>query len=135
MTIVGWIIFGVIAVVSFLFFRYVASGAFEDNRKRTGVLYIIIGVAFVFILFVGMMFYYSSTESGKRAYKSQKSELTGGLEREVKVYTMNGDLIEVFTGKFDMEYDEKRLMFDDENGKRHTIYYSTGTVIVNELGE
>lgn len=135
MTISGWIIFAIISGVITLFCLLFARFAFDDNCNRMGCFLIALNVILVVALLVGMLFYYNKTESGSRAFKSQESNLNGGLEREIKVYTMDGTLIETFSGKFDMDYDEKRLVFDDENGKRHTIYYSTGTVIVNELGE
>ena len=28
--------------------------------------------------------------------------------------------------------DENRILFDDEDGKRHVIYYPTGTIIIDE---
>ena len=34
-----------------------------------------------------------------------------------------------------MEYDDDRILFDDENGLRHIIYYPTGTVIIDEVSE
>lgn len=74
----------------------------------------------------------AQTESGKRAYKTQQSEFNEGIERIVKVYDMEGDLIAQYEGRFDVEYDASRIIFDDENGKRHVIYYSTGTVIIDE---
>ena len=45
---------------------------------------------------------------------------------------MEGDLIQEYEGKFDIEYNEHRIKFDDENGKRHLIYHDTGTVIIDE---
>ena len=74
------------------------------------------------------------TEQGKRAYKDQVSNTAGGLPRTLRVYDMNGDLIESYTGRFDMDSNnnEQPIIFDDENGKRHIIYCMTGTVIIDE---
>lgn len=78
---------------------------------------------------------YSNTAAGQRAYKDQQSNFNvNQITREVIVYDINGDVIATYTGKFDIETDnEKYILFDDEDGLRHIIYYTTGTVIVNEV--
>ena len=81
------------------------------------------------------IWYCNYTESGKRALKTQQSNFDGGITRHVKVYDVNGELIQEYQGKFDIEYDDDRILFDDENGLRHIIYYPTGTVIIDEMGE
>ena len=93
---------------------------------------IILGILVNIVLIFGVFYYYTNTASGVRAYKTQKSELSMGLDRTIKVYDVDGDLIQEYDGKFDITYDENRIMFDDENGKRHIIYYPTGTVIIDE---
>ena len=51
----------------------------------------------------------------------------------MSVYDINGILIKQYDGKFDIETDRNNyILFDDETGKRHVIYYTTGTVIVDE---
>ena len=35
-------------------------------------------------------------------------------------------------GKFNVDYNNSRIIFDDENGKRHIIYYSVATVVIDE---
>lgn len=55
--------------------------------------------------------------------------------RTVKVFDVNGNIIYQYDGKIDIEYDECRILFDDEEGKRHVIYYTTGTVLIEETGE
>ncbi len=47
--------------------------------------------------------------------------------------TVLGDEVWRFSGKFDIEYSSGRILFDDENNKRHTIYFENGTVIINEI--
>ena len=49
------------------------------------------------------------------------------------MYDMNGGLIQEYSGKFDIDYDDDRIIFDDENNKRHVIYYPTGTIIIDEV--
>ena len=61
------------------------------------------------------------------------SETSGGIERVVTVYDINGQVIQTYEGKFDIETNEQNyILFEDENGERHTIYYTTGTIIVDE---
>ena len=79
-----------------------------------------------------MLWWFNNTASGKRAFKTQESNFNDGIERMVKVYDVNGELIVGYDGKFDITYDDDRILFDDENGKRHIIYDPTGTVVIDE---
>jgi hypothetical protein len=69
---------------------------------------------------------------GSREMKTQESTLGNGLNRTIKVYSVDGTLIEEYSGRFDIEYDDDRILFDDENGNRHIIFYPTGTVSITE---
>ncbi len=68
-----------------------------------------------------------------RFQKTWDSNMDGGLNREIVVYSATGDEVWRFSGKFDVEYSSGRILFDDENNKRHTIYFENGTVIINEI--
>ena len=72
-------------------------------------------------------------EKNMRAIKNKFSNYTGGLNRVVEVYDVNGQLIKSYKGKFDIEYEDERILFDDEDGNRHIIYFKTGQVIVDEV--
>ena len=129
MTIGGWIAFGVI--VSMMAIIGVALYINAESIAARICIVAVVGVAAIALLF-GMRWFFNNTEKGKRAFKTQESNLGGGLEREINVYDMEGDLIATYSGKFDVTHDNSRILFDDENGKRHTIYYSTGTVTIDE---
>ena len=77
----------------------------------------------------------SGCASCSRATKSLSSDLDGGMYRIVRVYDVNGDLISEYAGFFDVEYDNNRIIFDDEDGKRHQIFIGTGTVEIDEVTE
>lgn len=91
----------------------------------------IICVAFSGLLIWFMYF----TETGKRGQKSLESNTSGGLNRTVKVYDMQGELIAEYKGKFDVAESATegitKVKFDCD-GKRHIIYGSTGTIIIDE---
>ena len=101
------------------------------------IISLIIGL----ILCIGIwgigFWYYNNTESGKRALKTQESNLGGGIEREITVYDLNGEVIEQYSGKFDVDFDNtesgERVVFDDEDHLRHVIYPGGGVVIINEI--
>ena len=109
----------------------ITAGAFGTDIKM-GVIALLISLIIVGGI-VGVQFwYYSNTATGNRAMKSQESELQNGIIRTVKVYDVNGKVIQEYEGKFDVKHDNSRILFDDENGKRHTIYATTGTVVIDE---
>ena len=129
MTIAGYIgcavVVGLVALLGFSLTLVIEStiGKIVSGAITTAIC---IGVVF------GFLFYYNNTAGGRRAFKSQESNLNNGIERTVTVYDVEGEVIKEYDGKFDITYDDDRILFDDENGKRHVIYYPTGTVTIDE---
>ncbi len=70
------------------------------------------------------------TETQKRKLKTFSSEYTGGLNRICTVYSLDGDIIKIFKGSFDIQGGERKVQFDLD-GKRKTIYNSS--VICEEI--
>ena len=134
MTVGGYILF-FIACGLLAFFAIGTIVAAENIAVKVVVpiITVVLGIA----LFAGMHWYYNNTESGKRAFKTQESNFEGGIRRSVKVYDAVGNVIQEYEGTFDVDFggDEQRILFDDENGMRHVIYFKTGTVIVEEVDE
>jgi hypothetical protein len=103
--------------------------------KKARVISIIAGLMMVAAAWGIGAWYYTGTEAGKRAIKTQQSNFGGGIERKITVYDVEGDVIAKYEGRFDIEYDDARILFDDEDGLRHIIYYPTGNVIVDEVAK
>lgn len=129
MTLGGWAIFIILTICIIVVFVALCCST-ENNGLR--LLYVFLPIILVIGLYAVLNWYYSKTASGLRAMKSQESNFTNGIEREVTVYDVNGKVIKRYDGRFDVDYDDNRIIFDDENGKRHVIYYPTGTVIIDE---
>lgn len=129
MTVGGWVGFAFITAV-ILLIGFLVGFAIDENKSVA--ISMAVSVVLVVFVLIGMLFYYNNTASGKRAYKTQESNFNNGIERIVEVYDATGNLLKTYNGKFDISYDDNRIIFDDENGKRHVIYYPTGTVIVDE---
>ncbi len=122
----------VIGIIVVLVGLVVGAYFIHDDEIGYAIASFIIGVIIGAIMIVGPIVY-SNTESGKRALKDQKSNFNSGIERVVSVYDVNGKLIEKYEGRFDVEKDhDNYILFDDEEGRRHIIFYKTGTVIVDE---
>ena len=131
MTIGAWVLLGIGVFVAIAAIT-VACYSFYNDEVGTGIAIIVIGLIVAAAMIIGPIVY-SNTEAGKRALKDQQSNFNEGIQRTVRVYDIEGDLIETYTGKFDIETDnDSYIIFDDESGKRHIIYFSTATVLIDE---
>lgn len=131
MTIGAWV-----WLIVFLVLTIVVTAAFllaADASNKTWKITLAIVVAICFSLSSLFIWYRNNSESGQRALKDQESNLNGGIERTVSVYDISGNLIKEYVGKFDVDTDRNSyILFDDADGRRHVIYYTTGTVIIDE---
>lgn len=133
---IGAIILNIIVTIGVIILGLsIADYFFKDESFGICVSSLLITILIIAGTWGISIWYYGNTEGGKRALKSQESNLSGGITREVKVYDVEGDVIATYKGKFDIEYDNDRILFDDEKGNRHIIYYPTGNVIIDEIGE
>lgn len=130
MTIGGWILFGFLALCVLGLAIGLGITIMEDNTVG-GIAAIVVGLAITIGMYAGFHWYYSSTASGQRAFKSQESNLGGGIERTVTVYSYDGDEIQSWTGKFDVTENDQETYFDID-GKRVIIQ---GGIIINEENE
>lgn len=96
------------------------------------VIYITVMVMSILIIMTALS---ACGEKWERQKKDIESEYSGGLKRELIIYSATGEEVWRFVGKFDIEYSNGRILFDDENDIRHIIYFQNGTVIVNEIQE
>lgn len=60
--------------------------------------------------------------SWDRMATDMKSDFAGGMQRVIKVYTADGDLIAEYEGKIDIEPTQGGYVKFDFNGKRYMYY-------------
>jgi hypothetical protein len=60
--------------------------------------------------------------SASRAVTDFKSDVSGGLNRTINVYTANGDLIASYSGKIDIDQNDGGYVKFDYDGKRYVYY-------------
>lgn len=66
----------------------------------------------------------------ERFGKNVQSDFSGGIERTVTVYSLDGNQIAQWHGKIDYQYDNGRVLFDMD-GKRYSVI---GGIVVTEEG-
>lgn len=134
-TLLDWILFGIVFVcmVSVTIFMIA-----EKTETKYKIIVLVIEVILLVAMVGGCAAYHTKTESGKRSLKTWQSETTGGIDRTVTVYDINGEEVAKYTGRFDVEESSQegvvKIKFDCD-GKRHIIYAQTGTVLIDENEE
>lgn len=80
----------------------------------------IVLVVIVLALVIGSM---TGCASLSRVVTDVKSDVGGGLQRTITVYTANGEVIAKYEGKIDIQESDGGYVKFDFNGKRY-IYYN-----------
>ena len=70
--------------------------------------------------------------SCSRAMVDIKSDIGGGLQREINVYTAEGELLAHYEGKIDIETNDGGYVKFDLDGKRY-IYYNCFIETIAEI--
>jgi predicted DCC family thiol-disulfide oxidoreductase YuxK len=73
--------------------------------------------------------FFTSCASCDRFMKSCTSDVSGGLDRVVNVYSLNGELIATYEGKIDIDDNTNSSVMFDLNGKRYVYYNAIVEVI------
>lgn len=84
------------------------------------------------ILAVGALFAvfaFTGCASCEREWKSCNSDMNGGLNRVVNVYTYDGILIASYEGKIDIDDNSNGSIMFDMDGKRYVYYNAIIEVI------
>ena len=140
-SIIGCLFISIFLISIGAFIRYwIKENSYDDSKTPVSAnIVLAITIILSIIVWIGFGWYYNNTAAGERALKSQRSELGDGITRELTVYDMEGDVIETYKGKFDIDFSSsqsgQRIVFDDEQGIRHVIYPGGGIVIINEVSE
>lgn len=131
-TLFDYIMFGCLAICIII---TLIALKFNEVERKAKLIAIVSEILILVLIMVGCAAYRTHTESGKRGLKTWESETSGGLNRTVIVYDIQGEEIVRYSGKFDIEESSQegvvKIKFDD-NGKRHIIYAQTGTVLIDE---
>lgn len=67
--------------------------------------------------------------STQRSCKSCQSDMSGGLNRVINVYTLDGELIATYEGLIDIDDNENGSIMFDLDGKRYVYYNAIIEVI------
>ena len=75
-----------------------------------------------------------NSQAIKRTAKDIKSDLNGGLDRTVIVYTADGEVLKTYKGKIDLETTEGGIVKFDLNGQR-IMYYNCYVEVIENVKE
>jgi hypothetical protein len=133
LTIGNWILIIGIALTGIVF----AIAAFYEESTYVGIGLLIITIGICVALMFYCNWYNTNTAQGARNLKDQKSNLGGGLEREIIITAEDGREIFHYEGKVDIETNHdgnaNYILFESEEGKRYIIYYGImDTVLIIE---
>jgi len=129
LTLGQWIFVGIMAVVAVCLIGYFCY----QDEPRPAVLTFILALVIIVVFIIFNSWYNTSTANGARNYKDYKSNIENGLDRSVDIYAEDGRQIYHYDGKIDIEDNNGYILFEDENHKRHIIYYGAlDTVIIEE---
>lgn len=74
-------------------------------------------------------FIFAGCASCDREMKSCNSDINGGLQRIVNIYSLDGTLLATYEGKIDIDDNTNGSVMFDMNGKRYVYYNAIVEVI------
>ena len=102
---------------------------YEDDRIVGCFASIIISIVIAGV--VG--FLYFTSNAFKRDWKDWESNHSDGIQRTIVITAEDGREIYRYSGTVDLEIEDRKIKFEDENGKRQIIIFGiTDTITIVE---
>ena len=101
----------------------------EWLKTLTKILGIIIAILVAIIIIGGIIFF--SRSSTQRKLKDIESEYSGGLDRHINVYSMDGDKLAEYDGRIDIAERDGGVVKFQLKGKRY-IYYNAIVEVIEK---
>ena len=129
-TLIEWIIVCVAALAGI----GIAVYCFLYEETKYGFIVLAVTLGICLAMMFGLSWYHTNTASGQRSYKDFKSDISGGLNREITITAEDGREIFHYEGKIDIEtQNDGYILFESEEGQRYIIYYGVqDTVLIVE---
>lgn len=99
---------------------------FSENRIKIALAAVLSAIIIGCFVLAGC----TGCATWQRSCKTWQSEIAGGLDRTVNVYSYDGTLIATYKGRIDIEENESKVLFE-LNGKRYIYYNALVEVIEN----
>ncbi|MBR2548052.1 MAG: hypothetical protein IKF07_07680 [Eubacterium sp.] len=97
--------------------------------KTTKVLAIVIAILVAILVIAGVIFF--TRASTQRKIKDIESEYTGGLDRHINVYSLDGDKLAEYDGRIDIAERDSGVVKFQLKGKRY-IYYNAIVEVIEK---
>ncbi len=103
----------------------------NDGKMSQRTIKLIMVGAIILVMLCGIILSgCTGCATWQRSCKTCQSEIAGGLDRTVNVYSYDGTKIASYTGRIDIEENESKVLFE-LNGKRYIYYNALVEVIEN----
>lgn len=130
MTVSGWFFF---AIISAVVLSLGAACVLIFEKIAAKIISAVVSVLIIIGIFTGMRWYFGNTATGQRAMVDQRSNFENGIERVIRVYTADGNIIAEYEGIIDIEGNDGGYVLFDFEGKRYT-YYNCFVESIAEIG-
>lgn len=90
---------------------------------KSNIVKVVLFAIVILAILVGVVACSVNSQSFQRSIKDIKSDLGGGLERTLTVYTANGEVLKTYEGQIDLATTEGGIVKFDFNGQR-IMYYN-----------
>lgn len=99
----------------------------QELRQRAPEL-VVLSVLLVIIVLAVVL----NRAAWLRGFRDMTSSLGNGADRTVTVYDAEGNVVKTYDGRFDVEIEDRKIKFDEQDGTRHIIVVGSGTVCIDD---
>lgn len=88
----------------------------------------------VVLLFLSIYLFITKTQAGGRLSKDISSSVSG-MDRTLRAYSLDGELLETYSGKFDISENSNGAKVKFDKGNKRIIIYNAIVIVEEDIDE